>query len=275
MRPFVLGTLILCACGSPGGGGGADAAGGDDAGSADAPPGTPDAPAAIVDHDGDGLDDALETTLAITYRPFLSVHPDDGCPLGGIAVRVWPHPDDATKIAIIYDHLFERDCGLTGHLGDDEVFGVTIDPDVPPPAGVLGVRTASHQGTICERITECGRCSGQTACDTGQVSGMAMPVVYSSKGKHGSYLQRPACAASCFDQCAMAPSSNDPPLVNVGEPGASLVEDLTQGGLITMANGWTETELFDFDPWAPGDFGSAGDVSQDLVDPTFIVPVCN
>ena len=62
-------------------------------------------------------------------------------------------------------------------------------------------------------------------------------------------------------------------MVNAGEPGAHLVSNLTTQGFITAANGWTEEELFDFDPWAPGDFGSAGDVSDDLVDLEFL-PDC-
>src|SRR5262245_12909886 len=105
MRWFMLAAVTaVSACGG-GSGAGGDAAG-DDAidappGTPDAPPGTPDAPPAIVDDDGDGLDDADEMAWAIAYRPFLSVADNDGCALGGIVLRVFPHPDDPTLVAII------------------------------------------------------------------------------------------------------------------------------------------------------------------------------
>src|SRR5688572_24145877 len=95
-----------------------------------------DAPAQLVDNDKDGLDDALESQLASSYMPFISLDPNDGCKRSGLAVRVTKHPADATKILIIYDHLFETDCGLNGHTGDNEAFGVAIDPMKPAPAGI-------------------------------------------------------------------------------------------------------------------------------------------
>ena len=61
----------------------------------DTPP-ADDAPPAIVDNDQDGLDDALEQQLAEQYLPYVSLAPDDGCPLDGFLVRVRPHPADAT-----------------------------------------------------------------------------------------------------------------------------------------------------------------------------------
>jgi hypothetical protein len=33
-------------------------------------------------------------------------------------------------------------------------------------------------------------------------------------------------------------------------------------------------ELFHFDPWKDQNFGGAGNVSQDLVDPAFDTPAC-
>jgi hypothetical protein len=114
----------------------------------------PDAPT-VIDDDGDGLDDRREQQLAIEYVPFISIDPSDGCPLSGLVARVRVHPADATKILIVYSHLFQRDCGLGGHVGDNEAFGIAIDPTVPPPAGILAIRTASHQNTPCERVSEC------------------------------------------------------------------------------------------------------------------------
>jgi hypothetical protein len=269
-------AVLVTACGSGGSPGDPDASGGDDT-TPDAPViNPPDGPPTLTDVDLDGLDDADELAWAIAYRPFLSVVDDDGCSLGGIVLRVFPHPDDPTLVAIIYDHLFETDCGFGGHTGDNEVFGATIDPSVPPPEGLIALVTASHQNTICERISDCGRCPGQTACDTADVGGLAMPVIYNSKDKHGTYATLAACDpfATCFDSCSLATASDDPPMVNAGEPGAHMIEDLTAQGFITDANGWTKPEVFDYDPWGPNEFGGAGKVSEDLVDPTFFAQAC-
>src|SRR5262245_11444320 len=77
---------------------------------------------AFVDLDGDGLDDADEAAWAAAYLPYLSDDPDDGCPVSGIVYRVHPHPDDPAFVHIVYDRLYDDDCGLTGHAGDNEVF---------------------------------------------------------------------------------------------------------------------------------------------------------
>lgn len=239
----------------------------------DAAPGI-DAPV-IVDDDHDGLDDAWETQLATDYLPYVSLDPADGCPLDGMVVRVRPHPADATKIQIIYDHLYQRDCGLAGHVGDDEVFGVTIDPMKPAPAGILAIRAASHQNTPCERDTQCSTCAGDSrpACDLAAMR----PVVYASKDKHGNYASRGQCSlfGTCLDQCTLNPAPVHPTIVNAGEPGHPLVTDLTANGFITAANGWTEAALMHFDPWnAMADFGGAGNIASDLQDDAFLAAPC-
>ncbi|MDI1432076.1 hypothetical protein [Polyangium sorediatum] len=231
----------------------------------------------VVDQDGDGLDDTYEASLAESYLPFLSLDPDDGCPRGGIVYRVRPHPDDATRIHIVYDHLYERDCGLTAHAGDNEAFGVTIDPSIPPPAGILAMRAVGHQATLCEKTTECGACWDLPACATAMKDGALFPVVFSSKDKHAGYVEKDTCNPflACLDTCTLAPTSAKPPMVNAGEPDAPLVSNLTTQGFIHAANGWTEQELFDVNPWEPEkDFGGAGNVAGDLVDPAFVPPAC-
>jgi hypothetical protein len=230
----------------------------------------------IVDDDGDGLDDAHELQLAIDYMPYISIDPADGCALDGMVVRVRPHPADATKILIVYDHLFQNDCGFAGHVGDDEVFGVAIDPALPAPAGILAIRAVSHQGTPCERDTQCSTCGGgdmRAACD--RASDMT-PIVYPSKDKHGQYATLAQCSAgTCFDQCTLNPMRAHPPVVNVGEPDHHLVDDLTDHGFITAANGWMAAELQHFDPWDPvKNFGGAGNIAKDLVDAAFEAGVC-
>jgi hypothetical protein len=229
-----------------------------------------------LDLDRDGLDDDYEASIAAAYRPFLSVSPDDGCPLGGIVYRVRPHPYDTSRVHIVYDHLFERDCGLGGHIGDNEAFGVTVDPAVPAPAGIVAIVAIGHQGTLCEQVSSCGNTCGLDACNTAPIGGDLFPIVYTSVDKHAGYVGDPCSAVNCFDACELAPASADPPMVNAGEPGAPLVSNLTTEGFINAQNGWAETELFDIDPWdTTVDFGGAGNIAGDLTDDAFVPPPCN
>lgn len=271
MRCALLGlTAALAACS-----GGRDAAdgAGDQADGGGPVAAAADGAAVDPDRDGDGLGDQREMELALAYRPHLSLHPDDGCPLGAIVLRVRPHPEDPTLVHIVYDHLFETDCGATGHVGDDEVFAITIDPAVPPPAGIRAIRAIAHQSTPCQKVSECGACGDLDACDTVERAGAAWPVVYSSRDKHGSYVA--GCAWSCFDACELEAAGDDPPMLNAGEPDAHLAEDLTAAGLITAEAGWREEELFGVDPWDPGrEFGGAGVIVGDLTDPAFDTPAC-
>ncbi|HSD90596.1 MAG TPA: hypothetical protein VLB44_23890 [Kofleriaceae bacterium] len=239
---------------------------------------TADAPI-TSDVDGDGLADDLEDQLARDYLPYVSLDPGDGCALSGFVARVRPHPKDATKILIVYSHLFQEDCGLGGHVGDNEAFGIAIDPNVPAPAGILAIRAASHQGTLCQRTTECSTCAGdsRTHCDLATDGGMQWPVVYASKDKHGQYASKSGCPllGTCFDQCTLNPQRDIAPVVNVGEPTHHMVGDLTAQGFITPANGWTEPSLMNFDPWnAMQDFGGAGNIAGDLQDSTFEPAPC-
>jgi hypothetical protein len=237
--------------------------------------------APIVDDDLDGLDDAFELDIATRYLPFIALDPDDGCTRSGLLVRVRPHPQDATKLLVLYDHLFETDCGLNGHTGDNEAFGVAIDPAIPPPGGILAIKTASHQSTLCERVTECVHattCANdpRAACDLAMHDGALVPVLYASKDKHGQYARKSSCGfGTCFDQCSSNPAPHRPPIVNAGEPGHPLTSDLTANGFITAANGWTKAELMNVDPWGEIDFGSAGNIAGDLVDSTFEAAPCD
>ena len=172
---------------------------------------------ASVDDDGDGLDDDDELALATAYLPFLSNHPDDACPRSGIVFRARPHPVDASFVHVIYSRLYELDCGLTSHPGDNEVFSLTIDPTRAPPEGIVAVRAISHQSTICERDTICGACPGLSPCDTASLGGLAFPVVYASKDKHASVVDIGAgCSlTSCLDRCELAVTTTIVPLAAV------------------------------------------------------------
>lgn len=254
--------------GGPAGGGTAGSSGsaGSDGGA--------DADAGFVDGDGDGLDDNTELAVAQAYFPFYSIAPDDKCPRSGVLFRATPHPADKTKIAIWYIVLYEKDCGATGHVGDDEGFGAVIDPKLPSPAGILALRAISHQGTLCEKTTTCGSLPGCSPCKTADKSGQAFPVVFASVNKHGGYTDEGTCDANfiCdFGGCTLNPSPATQPFANAGEPGAPLTNDLTANGFVTTANGWTEPSLMGFDPWANKDFGSAGNVTDDLGDTAFLI----
>ena len=299
IRRLFLASFVMCSCGStqpivdagdevedsgvivvdsgaPDAGGVIDAgtpdAGSVDSGSVDAgvEDAGVDAGTTSVDLDGDGLDDAHEARLAQDYLPVLGVHPQDGCPLGGIVYRARRHPLDPTLVFIVYVHLFERDCGLTSHVGDNEVFSVTINPATPAPAGLTALRAISHQNTICQKVSTCGTCGGTSACETQN----GRPIVYFSKDKHGGYTSLSAGnQLTCLDQCVVG-NRLGVPLVNAGEPNAHLTEDLTDAGFITAANGWTQASVMHFNPWGTPDFGGAGNVADDLTDTAFDTPAC-
>ncbi len=293
MRGAIFSSILLvgaCGCsseaqlgdaGSGSDAGGADAAAAPDAGETDGATVADDAAVAgdvssSDDLDHDGLADADELRMASEYLPFLSLSPTDACTRSGILFRMRPHPDDASRIAVTMVVLYETDCGAGGHVGDDEVFGMTIDPTRPAPEGILAIRTIAHQNTACEAVTDCGAGCGLAACTTGTRRGAPYPMIFASRDKHGWYAHEAQCDNACFftNQCDVAPTGAEPMVLNAGEPGSPLVRNLTTAGMITAGSGWTEASLFDFDPWSDMDFGGAGNVTSDLVDAAFLTPVC-
>jgi hypothetical protein len=234
-------------------------------------------PANPNDRDNDGLDDAQEQAWAEQYMPFLSLSPGEQCPTAGIIVRVSPLAMPGF-VRIVYDVLYDNDCGLNGHIGDDEKFAITVDTAMPPPDGIVSIKAISHRGTICEKESDCGRCPGQSACATLVKNGQAWPAVWSSQNKHGNYVDRSSTCKfdnTCLDDCEDNPTPAMLPIVNVGEPCFPLVTNLTTMGFITMANGWMNQELFNYNPWSGLPFGPGGGVvSTDLTDPAFDTAVC-
>jgi hypothetical protein len=230
-----------------------------------------------TDRDQDGLDDAMELAWAQQYLPFFSLAPDENCPTSGIVVRVSPHPT-AGFVHIIYDVLYNDDCGLEGHVGDDERFALTINPSMPPPLGIVSIKGIAHKGTFCEKSSECGRCPGETACATLPENGTPWPAVWASKDKHSNYVNRAENCEftnTCLDQCNDRSVPVMPAIVNVGEPCHPLVSNLTTMGFITTQNGWTHQELFNYDPWGGQFFGGGGGMlSADLTDPALDTPAC-
>lgn len=229
-----------------------------------------------TDADHDGIDDAREVALAKAYFPYYSVDSRDECSRHGVLFRLSPHPEYAGKIAIWYVVLYERDCGRFGlgaHVGDDEGFSAVIDPEVPPPLGILALRAISHQNTVFERQTNCGSLPGHEPCGTADIAGKPYPVVFSSANKHGQYVSQFACNTWPNDlgACSLGKAPDEPPFVNAGERGHPLCGDLTREGFVTPQNGWTEPGLMHFDPWGNRKFGKAGNVTEDLTDKAFLI----
>ena len=235
------------------------------------------------DADGDGLDDAQELAWARQYFPYYNISPEEHCGVHGIITRVTPHPVGMGLIHIIYDVLYDQDCGalgtgVTGHIGDDERFAMTINPALPPPDGIVVIKAISHRGSQCEMTSMCGRCAGATPCQTLALNGVQTPAVWVAQDKHGNYVNRnmtclPTAANVCGDVCQDS-APDMPSIINVGEPCHPLVNNLTTMGFITTANGWTHMELFNYDPWGTQAFGQAEVLANDLVDPALDTPGC-
>ena len=218
----------------------------------------------------------MELAWAQQYMPFLSISAEDNCPTAGVVVRVTP-AQMAGHVLIRYDVLYNQDCGIEGHVGDDERFAITIDPAVPPPNGILSIRAISHKGSVCEKESDCGVCGGQATCATLVDNGTAIPAVWVSRDKHGNYVNRESTCQffnTCIDDCDDNASRAVLTVVNVGEPCAPLVHNLTTEGFITTANGWTNAALLDYDPWGGQPFGGGSPILTDLTDPAFDTTGC-
>jgi hypothetical protein len=237
---------------------------------------TSPAPQTAGDQDRDGLDDAMELAWAQQYLPYLSISPEDGCPTAGIIARVTP-TGVAGFVRIRYDVLYNDDCGIGPHIGDDERFAMTVDVATPPPDGIVTIKAVSHKGSQCSRESDCGRCPGQSACATLDDNGVPRLAVWASRDKHGNYVDAHSTCQfdnTCLDDCDDNPMAAHLSIVNVGEPCYPLVSNLTTQGFITSGNGWTHPELMNYDPWGGQPFGGGGVIASDLTDPDFDTPPC-
>jgi hypothetical protein len=224
-----------------------------------------------ADRDGDGLDDDVEGQLAIRYLPFLSLAAGDDCPVSGLAVRVTPAAT-SPFVMIRYAWLFDRECDNVAREGAGGSISLYVNPDLSAASGIIGMRAIAREGTGCQNISTCGQCLGQFTCAS--VQGGPMPAVWAGMDSHALYVDRVEsciqtnqCAATCTD----ASMSAAPPIVNVGEPGRPLINDLTTQGFITAANGWQSPTLMHYDPWSGLPFGAIAAVS-DLLDGLAIDP---
>jgi len=229
-----------------------------------------DHPITASDRDGDGLDDAEELRLASEYLPFLSVAPDDQCPTSGLVVRVTPG-ELAGQVRLRYGWLFDRVCGAVSLEGDGGSFSIVVDPARAGAAGIIALRGVGRQDTACQRLSTCGRCGGQLSCaELGD-----RPAVWAGRDRHTTYANRPqSCTqtGACMVACVDAQQSSAPPIVNVGEPNAPLIRDLTVEGFIRPELGWQSPSLLHYDPWGGQAFGSSPSVVErltaTLIDPS-------
>ena len=239
-----VGFALVCtlgACGSP--------STGFDLGARDA---ATDRTLTATDRDGDGLEDTEELRIARDYLPFLSIGGDDLCPTSGLVVRVTP-AEVAGLVRVRYGWIFDQDCdvGTRGVVGG---IGVLVDPSRPAPAGIVSLRSVSRPDSFCQVLSTCGQCPGQIACEA--LDGR--PTVWAGVNRHAVYAIRSLTCIqtnACMARCENAGTSAAPPLVNVGEPEAPLVRDLTDDGFISTANGWKSTVLFHYDPYGGEPFG--------------------
>jgi len=226
-----------------------------------------------TDRDGDGILDAEEARLASAYLPFLSAAPDDHCSTSGLVVRVSPI-QPAPLVALRYAWVFDRSCDVGDVVGDGGTFVVIVDPRVPAPGGLISMRAIARRNTTCQKVSTCGQCAGQLTCHT---LGAGVPAVWAARDRHAIFVDRPSfCTQTppCQLVCTDAASSAVPPIVNIGEPDAGLVHDLTDEGFIRTELGWRNAALMHYDPWGDAPFGALGALKYLLTDSAIDPPTC-
>lgn len=184
----------------------------------------------------------MEDTLATRFFPYVwfDSGENSGCTdpatatnPGTALARVRRHPQDQTKIAILYTILFRRDCGdflgFTAHRGDVEPFSVTLAPNSACPSGygAFSPKTIAHEGTFIEHVDE--RLLGNS-CPWGRVAGGSPTVarIYASENKHGLYASDESCDSGALgaDNCSQSFTRNYN-VHNVGEDNRRRIDELS------------------------------------------------
>ncbi len=264
MRAFTLCSALLAACAGP--------VAQEDLGLPDLS--VFDRQPTATDRDADGLEDAEEDRLAKAYLPFLSLDPSDQCPTSGLVVRVTPG-ERAGQVRLRYAWIFDRSCAQVKSEGGGGSFALVVDPARAAPDGLISVRAIARRDTSCQRASTCGRCAGESSCAT--LGDASLPAVWASTDSHALYADRPRtctqvnnCAATCVD----ASQASAPPVLNVGEPDAPLIHDLTDEGFIRPELGWQSASLMHYDPWGGKPFGSISPIVRLLADEIDDPPTC-
>jgi hypothetical protein len=232
------------------------------------------------DGDGDGLDDALEDTVAANFFPYVWFDSGEDCTTpatetnpGTALARVRSHPGDPTKIAITYVVLYAEDCGDWfggAHHGDVEPFTLTLAPNdgCAHGFGAFAVKTISHEGTAFEHVDQVML---GNACDWGKLAGGSPQVarVYSAENKHGNYATDESCDDGALGQDNCSESFlRDFTVTNVGEDAARRVDELS-GQQFPGEFAWTEQP---FSGGLGADGGDAGTVRSKLLDDGLLPP---
>jgi hypothetical protein len=198
---------------------------------------------ATTDNDGDSVDDGLEDLLAAQFFPWVWYDSGEnaGCTNpattagnpGTALARVRPHPADASKIAIQYVILYQRDCGdfggFSAHAGDVEAFSVALAPNPACPYGygAFSLKTVAHEGQIGEHTDQ--RLLGNS-CTWGRAAGGSPYVarIYASENKHGNYASDSSCDSSLGGLENCSESFTLPYNVfNIGEDNARRIDELS------------------------------------------------
>lgn len=206
-----------------------------------------------VDDDLDGLVDAWEELVLARMSPLLVL--DEAEPalddadwvLAGVG-RVTVAADDPERIRAFIMLGWSRDygrCGVSAHDGDSERVALDLAPLAEGGAGgvvVVQAYTAAHEGTVLDHghvFADDELAELETTGDP--ITGEPRWQVYVSEGKHATYGSVLRCESvspiPCVDEdCApdgvddRSPYLRTLPVVNAGEPGATLVDDLAEIG---------------------------------------------
>lgn len=192
--------------------------------------------AAEADSDGDGLSDALENTLLQAFRPTLMVSADDCSNLpaeftpglsiptvlhedGTLYGQAFPRPTAAgepQQIELHFYHLWRKDCGRMGHPLDAEHVSVLLQATAGGwPNGADGWialywYAAAHEDTVCD-ASQMARASTLSAVTHGAT-------VWSSSGKHATFLSEQVCHYGCGgDTCTNSKPAPAAAVINLGE----------------------------------------------------------
>jgi hypothetical protein len=182
---------------------------------------------ASADTDRDGLTDAVENALLGQFAPQFLVSGDDCSQRpaqfvpfvqqpqvekenGAIYGQAFPWQGHEGQVELHFFHLWRTDCGRMSHPLDAEHVSALVVRDVGLQWKALYWYAAAHEDTLCNasQIT-------RAAAVDGELRG---PLVWISRGKHGSFLSAAICSHGCGgDLCtAMMPLSSSA-VINLGE----------------------------------------------------------
>ncbi|MBS1799049.1 MAG: hypothetical protein JSS95_04405 [Acidobacteria bacterium] len=186
-------------------------------------------PVAVMDSDGDGLSDALETELLDQFQPRWMISKDDCSVMpaqfaptfveptaiaddGAVYGQVFPRGQTPGVVELHYYHLWRRDCGQIGHPLDAEHVAVLLKDEGhgKPEWRAMYWYAAAHEDTVCD-ASQVTRAATIDAEKRG-------PSVWVSSGKHASFFSKELCTHGCGgDRCIDMERMKPGEIVNLGE----------------------------------------------------------